>query len=215
MSVEIITTVVTPAADLKLVSLSDVKAELGISASTDDAWLTKVIERASAAAVQYANRQFASEVVKDEFWPQRDGYPWIIPGGVRPLQLSRWPVTAVATVTENGETLTADTDFRSDGRVGQLFRLDGSGYTKKWPAFPISAQYTAGFATIPADVQDAVIRMVKARWFTRKRDPLLRQEDVPGVYSASYWVATGAEGGAVTPDVADLLDNYRVPVAFA
>lgn len=41
-----------------------------------------------------------------------------------------------------------------------------------------------------------------------------KQEDVPGVYSASYWVSTGGEG-AMTPDVADLLDNYRVPVAIA
>lgn len=211
----VITTVITAADSKDLVSLSDVKTELGLSGSADDAWLAAAISRASAAAAQYCNREFVSETVKDEFWPERDPYPFQVPGGLAPLQLTRWPVSEVATVTEAEQDMTDGTDFRADLKVGQLIRLDGSLYPTSWLPRPILVQYTAGFSTIPADVQDAVIRMVKARWFTRQRDPLLRQEDVPGVYSASYWVATGSEGGAITPDVADLLDNYRVPVAFA
>lgn len=214
MSVEVITTVVEAATDRKLVSVVDVKTELNITTNTDDEWLGKVIDRASAAASQYCNRVFQVERVRDDFWPQRDGYPWIIPGGLAPLQLSRWPVTEVYEVVENAVTLTDVTDYRRRDAEGQLLRLDSTAYPKKWPAFAISAEYSAGYATIPPDIQDAVIRMVKNRWFLRKRDPLLKQEDVPGVYSASYWVSTGGEG-AMTPDVADLLDNYRVPVAIA
>ncbi len=214
MAADIITTIVTPAGSADLVELADVKAELGLSGTGDDAWLNKVIARASAAAAQYCNRTLVSEVVKDEFWPARDGFPWVLPGGVAPLQLSRWPVIAIGSVTENGVALANPDDYRLDARAGHLTRLDGNGWPRKWPALPIAVQYTAGYAPIPADLQDAVIRMVKSRWFMRQRDPLLRQEETPGVYSATYWVSTGADG-AITPDVSDLLDNYRVPVAFA
>jgi len=212
VSIDIITTVIEPAETYDLVSLSDVKTELGITGTTDDAWLSSVIERASAAAAQYCNRVFAAETVKDEFWPQRDGYPWIIPGGIAPLQLTRWPVSAVDSVLENSVALSAPSDYRVDAAPGRLIRIGGEGYPRKWPAWPISVQYIAGFATIPYDIQDAVVRMVKSRWFQRKRDPLLRQEDIPGVYSATYWVDASSSSGAITPDISDLLDNYRSPV---
>lgn len=214
MGVDIVTTVVSAASSKALITLSDVKLELGITGTTDDTWLTSVIDRASLAAAQYCNRTLVSETVKDQFWPQRDGYPWIIPGGIWPLQLTRWPVSSVSSVVENDVTLTVTTDYLLRSAEGQLVRLDSRAYPKKWPAFTIAVQYVAGYQTIPSDLQDAVIRMVKSRWFMRSRDPLLKQEDVPGVYSAAYWVSTGSEG-AITPDVADLLDNYRVPVVFA
>jgi hypothetical protein len=54
--------------------------------------------------------------------------------------------------------------------------------------------------------------MVKNRWFMRTRDSTLRQQNIPGVLEQTFWVATGAEAGAMTPDVVDLLDGYRVPV---
>ncbi|MCL8385565.1 phage head-tail connector protein [Xanthobacter aminoxidans] len=214
MALDIITTIVMPASTADLVTLDDVKTELEITGTAADAWLNKVISRASAAAAQYCNRTLVQEVVKDEFWAGRDGYPWVLPGGVAPLQLTRWPVTAVDSVLENGVVLSDPADYRRQPGTGHLIRLDGNSWPRKWPALPIVVQYTAGYSPIPDDLQDAVIRMVKARWFLRQRDPLLRQEETPGVYSATYWVSTGADG-AITPDVSDLLDNYRVPVACA
>lgn len=215
MRSSVITTVVTAASSTKLVTVAAVKVELGISSNADDEWLGAVVDRASEAASQYCNRVFQVETVRDEFWPERDAYPFQLPGGLAPLQLTRWPVTALTLVTEGDQTLTeAANNFRPDKEMGQLIRLDGSAYPTAWLPRPIKVEYSAGYETIPFDIQDAVIRMVKSRWFLRKRDPLLKQEDVPGVYSASYWVSTGGEG-AMTPDVADLLDNYRVPVAIA
>ncbi|MDQ0305331.1 phage head-tail connector protein [Ancylobacter polymorphus] len=215
MRTTLITTVMTAASDYKLVSVADVKTELGITGTTDDTWLGNVVDRASEAAAQYCNRVFQAETVRDEFWPERDSYPFQLPGGLAPLQLSRWPVKALTLVTEGDQTLTeAASNFRLDKEMGQITRLDGSAYPTAWLPRPIKVEYSAGYDTIPFDIQDAVIRMVKSRWFLRKRDPLLKQEDVPGVHSASYWVSTGGEG-AMTPDVADLLDNYRVPIAIA
>lgn len=211
MAFATITTIVTPAPCFDLVTLDVVKDELGISTDTENHWMRAAIARASAAIAQYCNRTLVAEVLRDEFWPTRDSYPYIVPGGLSPLQLSRWPVISVTVVTENGISLADGVDYRTDLAKGQLQRLDGNGYPKKWPAFPLKVEYTAGFFSIPPDIQDAACRMVRARYFARKRDPLLRSETIPGVYSADYWVTAGKDG-AMTPDVTDLLDNYRVPV---
>lgn len=215
MTLSIVTTIVTPAASIALVSLADVKADLGLAATDDDALLTSWIGRVSSAIAQYCNRTLAVETVRDDVWFERDPYPWQVPGGVSPLYLSRWPVVAspAAVVTVLDTVLVADDDYRLDAARGQIIRLDGRGMPAAWSSVPTSITYAAGFAVIPPDIQDAAIRLVKGRWFARQRDPLLKREDIPGVRSAEYWVDTGAAAtGAMPPDVVDLLDNYRVPV---
>lgn len=105
-------------------------------------------------------------------------------------------------------------DFLVQNDRGILSRLYLNSNQMNWPALPVCVQYQAGFATIPLDLQDAMIRMVKARWFARSRDPMVRQENVEGVYSATYWFGTGPGSPADMPnDAAAFLDrNYRVPV---
>ncbi len=206
-----ITTIVTPAPSYDLIDLTTVTEELGTSPG-DNTVTARLISRASASIAQYCNRVFVAEVVKDEFWPQRDPYPRSIPGGVAPLQLTRWPVVQVNSVVENGVTLIDGMDFRIDKVNGQLTRLDGNGYPRKWPAVAIAVQYKGGYEDIPADVQDAALRMVRARWLGRSRDPMLRQESIPGVRDVTYWVPSNDSNGNMPPDVADILDNYRAPV---
>ncbi len=209
-----ITSVVTPAVSYDLVDLATVTQELGTPPG-DDTIIARLISRASASIAQYCNRVLVAEIVKDEFWPQRDPSPRSIPGGVAPLQLTRWPVIEINSVTENGNALIDGTDFRADKSRGQLTRLDGSGYPRSWPALAIAAQYKGGYDDIPADIQDAALRMVRARWLGRNRDPLLRQESIPGVRDVTYWVPSGDSNGNMPPDVADILDNYRAPVIAA
>lgn len=215
MTVQIVTTVTAAAGSYDLTDLATVKDELGIDSGNtdDDALLERYITSASRAAAQYCNRVLVVETLEDDFWPQRDPWPWDIPGGVAPLQLSRWPITGLGVVTENGVTLTSGTDFRPDNANGQLIRLDANGYPRKWPAFALSAAYSAGFDPIPADLEDAVIRMVSARYAARGRDPKLKSISIPDVQDVTYWIATGDEAGNMSPDIADILDNYRVPVA--
>jgi hypothetical protein len=214
MSPQTITTIITPAASYDLVDIGVVAEELGTTEG-DAPVIRRLISRASAAIAQYCNRVFVAEVVKDDIWPQRDPYPWQIPGGVAPLQLTRWPVMQINSVTENGIALVDVTDFRIDQTKGQLTRLDGSGYPRKWPAFTIAVQYKGGYEAIPADIQDAALRMVRARWLGRHRDPMLRQESIPGVRDVTYWIAAGDSGGNMPPDVTDILDNDRAPIAVS
>jgi hypothetical protein len=94
-------------------------------------------------------------------------------------------------------------------------RIDGGGYPRNWPAVAIAVQYKGGYDQIPADIQDAALRMVRARWLGRNRDPLLRQESIPGVRDVTYWVPAGDSNANMPPDVADILDNHRAPVVAA
>jgi hypothetical protein len=209
----IFTTVVTPASSYSLVALADFKNEYGITETEDDAYITRLVASASAAAAQYCNRVFVAETVLDEFWAQRDPFPRLIRGGFTPLQLTRWPVISIDTVTENAVALTEDVDFKVSYQTGQITRLDDYGNPRTWANRAIAIQYESGYATIPADLADAVLRMMRLRWFARDRDAMLRSESVVGAYDAQYWFANGpGSQGQFTPDIADILNNYRSPV---
>ena len=212
MGPQAITTVVTAASTYDLTTLAVVKEEVGVTGNDSNTRLQRYLTAASAAIAQYCNRVIPAETLQDDFWLQRDRWPRIIPGGVEKLQLSRWQVASITSVTENAVALVENTDFRVDKTIGQLIRLDDSGYPKLWPVYPISVVYVGGFSPIPTDIADAAVRMVRMRWQARNRDPLVRQETVFGVREVQYWIATGTEAGNMPPDVTDILDNYRVPV---
>jgi hypothetical protein len=116
-------------------------------------------------------------------------------------------------VVENAVPLAEAVDFLVMYDVGQLVRIDSQLCPRRWPSFPITASYEAGYATIPPDVVEAVVLLVKHRWFSRKRDPYLRQENIPGVIESAWWIAQGpGTNGNLPPDVEDMLQKYRVPV---
>lgn len=211
MGYVLVTTALT-AAENSIVSLSDVKDELGITSGDQDALLTRYIKAATTAAEQYCNRIFSAISVKDEFWPEREDHAYQVIPKTPQLVVSQWPIIAVESVTENGTALVDGENYRVDYASGRLIRLNQQPYPTYWNAWPIVATYTGGFATIPADVQDAVIRLVKARYMSRDRDPFLKSENIPGVRDASFWVPTGSDAGNMPPAVADILDNYRQPV---
>jgi hypothetical protein len=338
---EFITTVITAAqpyfqggAPYDLIDLPTVKSELAdqldVANGSADKRLKLYITSCSIAAKVYCNRVFQKEALLDQVWPKRDPYPYQVTGGLRPLQLSRWPITSVpnvsglrapaapalssivggalpaaryfvrvsyltaagettvspesvvsvaadallqvasppqdtntpplaigwnvyigtasgketlqnlaplaigisfplppsglisgtappdyVTVVENNHPLAEGMDFDVDYQTGQLTRLHVlTGYPRQWPAFPISVAYSAGYAAIPADISDAVLRMVRGRYYARARDPALRSENIASAYEAQYWLAAGpgAADGNLTPDVEAILSKYRVPV---
>lgn len=119
-------------------------------------------------------------------------------------------------VTEQAQkpyALAEGRDFEIARERGEIMRLFSDGYVSKWPVAKIAVEYSAGYAEIPDDLQDACIDLVKARWFARTRDPMLRDENIEGVYSASYWFGTGPGAPNDLPAyVADKLSRFRVPV---
>lgn len=211
-----ITRVVTPAASYNLVDIATVKTLLGITTTAEDAYLTLLISQVSALAANFCNRVFPVETVEDTFWPQRRGY-WQEPRRLAPpLILTRYPVVTVNSVTEGvggvqPSVLTADVDYKLNAINGELLRLDFLGYPLPWNADAIVVNYSGGYATIPPDLVMAIVSWIKAIRASQTRDPNLKSETVPGVYSASY--STGGTGDApfgMPPEVAGALAAYNV-----
>lgn len=208
---------------LDLIALSEIKLELQISASTDDAWLAKQINRASTAILQFINRPIVPQTYQERIFFVDDPWPKPTMSHTGVLQLSMWPligsngsvVITSAPDTTTPVTLIEGLDYRVDAARGQITRIDPlTLYARNWPTYPLLVQYVAGFNPIPDDIQDACIRLVKARWFARQRDPMVRQENIAGVAETSYWFGNGPGSNAsnIPPDVAGLLSNYREPV---
>lgn len=207
-----ILTVTIAAKTYDLTDLADVKDELGITTGGSDTVLGRYISSASLAAMQYCNRTFAVETLSEQFFADHPNR--MVRGGVKILQLTRWPLVAKSTVvTEDSIVLVEGTDYLVDNANGQLTRLDASGLAVYWHPLPLTVAYSAGYASIPLDVADAIIRMVTRRFSAKGRDPNLKQQSIPGVLEQSWWIATGTETGNMSPDITDVLDNYRVPVS--
>lgn len=207
---QLLTTVIDQAKSYNLTSLINVKAELSITDTNSDTLLNRYITSASAAAAQYCNRVFVVESIQDQFCGVRDTVLFRARHGV--LQLSRWPISGITSVVVNSVTLVENTDFITDAINGQLTRLDSSGQRTSWCGLSITVNYNGGFDVIPSDVEDAVIRMVTKRYRAKGRDATLKQESIPGVIERQFWIATGTDAGNMTPDITDILDNYRVPL---
>jgi len=115
-----------------MVSLEDVKTELGITATTSDAKLQRLIIAASQLAT-------GAEGLRRN--------PWLetvlqkLPGrGGQYLKLERWPIQSVTSVTEgtgsSPTTVTASTfSIAGNARRDRLYRVDGwSWHDKQTPA---------------------------------------------------------------------------------
>jgi hypothetical protein len=216
---EIVTTVLDEPKSYALTDLVTVKQELNLT-TTDanrDAVLTRYIDACSHAIQTYCNRVFAVRSVQDEIRPPREGDLPTAVAGIDPLQLSSWPVvtsdppTALSVIEGHDTVLTLGEDFELDARRGRLIRLNLHRPCRWYDKAVV--QYSAGYATLPADVVDACIDFVKFRYFARMRDPSLKSENVVGVYEASYLWGTGPGGPDDMPaTVAGKIDRYRVPV---
>ena len=239
MSMKRITTLVKSAASYDLVTLETVKVELEIpdSDTSKDAWLTGVIHQISGSCARYCNRSamdvneasFPVETVQDLFFPERDAYPYQVPGGTDPLQLSHWPLASLT--DSNGQPLSAvtsvviadppgtntvlveGTDFIVNPAFGQLVRLDPwSQYPTLWLPIKTTVIYAGGFNLIPDDVQEAALRWITQRYKERGRDPNLRAKEEPNLGRMEYWTGGPPMSGGVPEEIAELLWNYRSPV---
>jgi uncharacterized phiE125 gp8 family phage protein len=190
-------------AAIALVSLASAKAALGITASSEDDNIERLIDRMSAFAGSYCGRKFISASYTKEY----DGHDDTI------LLLDQYPVTAVTSVKidssrefEAASLVDAD-DYDLDVDAG-LIKLVGIGQT----LFPkglgnIQVVYTAGYATnaVPHDLQHAVLLMVTATYkkdFQQKRSGI--SSETVGDKTVTY------ESEAIPKAAMKILDQYRI-----
>lgn len=118
--------------------------------TTHDAVLQDLITAASAAVETYTARKFT----QDSYTELYDGT------GLPHLVLRQAPVASVTSVKLDGQELPAD-DYAVYGQTGVLRRKTGY-----WPegVQNIEVSYTAGYASVPPDVEQAAILLVAA-WY--------------------------------------------------
>lgn len=143
-------------------SVDDVKAWLGISASTDDALLAKLITAASAFIETWISRTIAQTTYTAESY---DGT-----GGVR-LSLRSYPALSVSAVTIDGVSIPQATTATMNGWVLASSRsgIALRGYTFTDGIENVTVTYSAGYATTPADVEQACKELVGLRYKERDR----------------------------------------------
>ncbi len=214
--------VITPAASKNLTTLATVKTELGISDNAKDALLNRYIATASRAAANICNGEFIAEAIEETFRP----YPFVDSASLTNLPeyifLRRMPVTAFAAtddiqpislVTEDGAPLVEGTDFQCDHSTGRMMRLSND-MPLRWHFRKLVVRYVGGYTfpgTLEPDIEQATIEIIKDMWSAQKRDPLIKEEDIPGVRRVAYWVG-GLNAGSWPPKVMDLLSPWQRPM---
>lgn len=198
-------TVTSAASDTSLLTIEELRAAAGVTGSAEDARLQTLGRQVSLSiaaqcgvAADGINPATLLSETCSEVFRLRDKSASI--------RLSRRPVTTIASVVENDETLAAD-GYELDKASGLLRRLcDDS--PSNWPCGKITIAYTAGHATAPADLKLAASKLVTALYAETARDPSLKRERVDGVSELEYWVAP-SDDPLLSQEIRDLIAPYK------
>jgi hypothetical protein len=172
-------TVTTAATKFNLIDVATARTALSITDNSENEILSELIDRASDVIARHCRRVFALEVVTEQFRPDHC---------LRELVLARFPVVEITSITEGADTLVASTDFEVDNINGTVTRLHRDRVCH-WSRCKTIVTYSAGY-NLPNDtppaLQQAAVQLDKAYWHASDRDPSLRSQDLPGVFTASY-----------------------------
>ena len=201
-------TIIEAAAIKKLTTLDRVKAELGVSGAADDAYLGALINEVSTAVATWCRRCFARETVRQVFRLET---------ARRSLALARWPNITINAISI-GDTDFSPVEFEADDS-GLLYRLDASGNRTDWCRGRVTVEYDAGYVLpgeedrdLPQDIERAALMLIKADWYARDRDPLIRTDATEGIGSTAYQVGGFRTVSGFPPEVEGLLSGYRAVI---
>ena len=208
-----ILTVVDAASSYDLIDLDTVKDELGIPPedTSQDAKIQRWITATSARLSNICGVVFPEENVSEVFRLIGNWWGGGSPYGV-PLRLRRRPVTFVTGVLDDTGELLPDA-FETDMPAGLIYKL-ASNCRGNWCGHAVTIRYSAGYYPIPADIQDATLALVRHKYSSAGRDPLLRRFSIENVGSEDYWVPLSQQNAydSLPPDlqpVADTISYYR------
>jgi len=122
--------------------------------AADESFAEELINQASAMAERYCGRALASQSVTSVV---------DAPGGIA-LVLPQYPVSSVSNIyIDTAREFGADTevtDYYLEEETGIILRDAGFGAGKRI----VKVVYTAGYATVPADLAEAVVELVNWLW---------------------------------------------------
>ncbi len=137
---------------MALVSLSEVKTALGIvtASGEQDVFLNRMITLADETAREYTGRHFSSAQFVEI---------WYAPAKVTTRE---YPIISVDAVDADGTSITPGS-LRLDAKRGRLWRPDGD--AMDWLGTDkLTVTYTAGYATIPAPIQEWAFLLIDIKW---------------------------------------------------
>lgn len=203
-------TLITPAPDLGLLSVAELRAAVGLAVDDDsrDAELTvlglevagRIASFCGVAPAGNAPTTLREEVV-EEVW--RLGQP------ASSLVLSRRFASSIVSASVAGTAVDVDL-LELNGPAGLLGRLDAGDRPCAWPAgVRLTVRYTAGFSTVPDDLKAAAKDLLRLMDSGAGRDPLLRAEHIEGATRLEYQIASGmVMDGGMPKDIADRLSRF-------
>ncbi len=144
-----------------LTTLANVKAWFAppLTATADDALLTRLITAASQFVLAWLDRTLAQQ----SYAETRDGT-----GGLS-LAFGNTPVSAVSAVSVDGVAIPPAPDAVSPGYAFSTTRLYLRGYAFTRGVQNVALAYTAGYAATPPEVEQACIELVALRYRERDR----------------------------------------------
>lgn len=182
-----------------LTTLANVAGWLRLPApsAADTALLTRLITAVSDLVEQWCGRAFLSAAYDEAY----DG------NGRQVLLLNATPVTAVAALTVDGRAIAPQGAW---GQAGYSFSGTAvmlCGYTFGRGRGNVQVAYTAGYATVPASVEQAVIDLVAMRY--RELDRIGMASQAVGGETTAYVIRD------MPPQVATALATWQrvTPVA--
>lgn len=202
-----ILTVTTPAASFALTTLAAVRGDLGSAAGdVSDGDLQKLIDEASSRIADFCNRVLVRETVLETFRRTSRRAPEV-------LALTRRPVAAIASVTEDG-TVLASEEYEVHPATGGLYRLV-NGQMARWTGITVAVAYSGGWispaiggSNMPASLEGCCRQLVAALVHGRGADATVRSESSAETGSTSFRDADPADAGLPGPVAAALRGTY-------
>lgn len=206
--------VTSPASDLTLLTIAELRSAVGLTNNSRDADLIRIGTRIADALTQacHVSADGATpptlrlETLTDTF---RLNQWW---GRLRhqtdreTLVLSRRPIVSIISVVEIGVTLDPTSDFEVRSAAGELTRLFND-EPSRWGPGKIVVSYTAGWSIVPEGLKRAAEKLTRFYWAEASRDPLLRSEIVTGLGEKTYWIGA-PDDPSIPQDVMDDLGPY-------
>lgn len=201
--------IMTPAANVALLTIEEMRAAAGVSGNSQDAVLQirgaavtqAIMTECNIAVGAGAPPTLMQETIKETFYETRR---------VRDLVLAR----RHNVVIESAAIAGADIDVEAlvvDPEAGIVGRL--AGY---WSGSKIEIVYTAGFEEVPADLKAAALDAFRSASLSSTRDPFVKGEtrEIPGLETVrkDYWVGNmpgNSTADAVPAVVTGQLSRYR------
>lgn len=197
-----------------LITLDQFKTLAGVTEGDSDDFLTTQLQIVSETIRSYCRRNFNSaSYIQTFYWEDYKGQI------LKDFSLYEYPLVSVASVVIDTTTTVPTTDYRIHLPTGKLIFKDCASSSLNY-FNDLKVTYTAGYASVPLPVQDAITSIVSERYSKKKAGINLgfgsdvQQVSIPGVVNISYDYTLASNErsstfGSILGNYINILDYYR------